>query len=139
MDCIETKQGTTIYLPVFVDGGYLAFGDVHAAQGDGEICGVALETSAEVTLKIDVVKGKSIEWPRFEDEGSIMVAGSARPLMDAFNTAHLEMVKWLTADYGFDKWDALQLLSQVGTCRVGNVVDVNYTVVAKFPKYCLPD
>ncbi|MEM2905879.1 MAG: acetamidase/formamidase family protein [Candidatus Bathyarchaeia archaeon] len=138
MDCVETREGTTLYFPVFVDGGYLAFGDVHAAQGDGEICGVALETSAEVTLTIDVVKGNSIEWPRFEDGCFIMTAGSARPLMDAFNIAHLEMVKWLSSDYGFDRWEALQLLSQVGTCRVGNVVDVNYTVVAKFPKYCLP-
>lgn len=138
MDCVETKPGTTLYFPVFVDGGYLAFGDVHAAQGDGEICGVALETSAEVTLTIDVAKRKAIEWPRLEDEDFIMVAGSARPLMEAFNIAHLEMVKWLSSEYGFDRWEALQLLSQVGTCRVGNVVDVNYTVVAKFPKYCLP-
>jgi acetamidase/formamidase len=50
MDCVETKKGTIIYLPVWVKGGYLAFGDVHAAQGDGELCGVALETTAEVTL-----------------------------------------------------------------------------------------
>lgn len=138
MDCVETKEGTTMHFPVFVDGAYLAFGDVHAAQGDGEICGVALESSAEVTLAVDVTSNKSIEWPRFEDEGFIMVAGSARPLIEAFNIAHLEMVKWLMADYGFDPWEALQLLSQVGSCRVGNVVDVNYTVVAKFPRHCLP-
>jgi acetamidase/formamidase len=138
MDCVETKEGTTLYLPVFVRGAYLAFGDVHAVQGDGEICGVALETSAQVTLRIDVVKGKNIEWPRFEDDEFIMVAGSSRPLMDAFKIAHLNLIEWLVTDYGFDKWEALQILSQVGTCRIGNVVDPNYTVIAKFPKKYLP-
>lgn len=132
------KQAMTIYFPVFVDGGYLSFGDVHAAQGDGEIYGTALETTAEVTLTIDVTWGKSIGWRRFEDEDFIMVAGSARPLLDAFNIAHVEMIRWLTADHGFDQEEASLLLSQVGRCRVGNVVDVNYTVVAKFPKTYLP-
>ena len=138
MDCVETREGSTLYFPVFVRGGYLAFGDIHAAQGDGEICGVALETTAEVRLRFDIVKGKSIEWPRFEDEEWIMVAGSSRPLMEAFKIAHYELLNWLVADYGFDKWEGLQLLSQVGRCRIGNVVDPRYTVVAKFPKKYLP-
>jgi len=134
MDCPESKEGTTLYLPVFVRGGYLSFGDIHAAQGDGEICGVALETTADVKLRIEIQKGKPIEWPRFEDSDHIMVAGSARPLMDAFKIAHLELTKWLASEYGFNILDAFQILSQVGTCRIGNVVDTNYTVVAKFPK-----
>lgn len=134
MDCIETKPGTTVYLPVFVEGGLFMFGDVHAAQGDGEICGVGLETTAEVSIKVDVIKGKKINWPRLEDETHIMVAASTRPLIDAFRIAHAEMVRWLAADYGFDKWEAFQILSQVGTARVGNVVDPKYTVVAKFPR-----
>lgn len=138
MDCVETKQGTTVFLPVFVEGGLFMFGDVHAAQGDGEICGVGLETTAEVTIKVDVIKGKDINWPRLEDETHIMVAASTRPLIDAFRIAHAEMVRWLAADYGFDKWEAFQVLSQVGTARVGNVVDPKYTVVAKFPKKYLP-
>ncbi|MBD3183428.1 acetamidase [Candidatus Poribacteria bacterium] len=134
MDCVETKAGTTVYLPVFVRGGLFMFGDVHAAQGDGEICGVALETTAEVTIKIDVIKDKEIRWPRFEDDTHIMVAASTRPLIDAFRIAHTEMIKWLEQDYGYDRWDAYQLLSQVGTARVGNVVDPKYTVVSKFPR-----
>jgi amidase len=134
MDCPETREGTTLYLPVFVRGGYLSFGDIHAAQGDGEICGVALETTAEVRLRIGLQRGKAIDWPRLEDADYIMVAGSARPLMDAFKIAHLELTKWLASDYGFTIPDAFQILSQVGTCRIGNVVDTNYTVVAKFPK-----
>ena len=134
MDCVETKEGTTMYFPVFVEGGYLGLGDVHAAQGDGELCGVALETTANITLRFDVIKGKGIEWPRLDDEEWIMVAGSSRPLMEAYKIAHYELLKWLVADYGFDELEGLQLLSQVGRCRVGNVCDPRYTVVAKFPK-----
>ena len=138
MDCVETKEGTTVYFPVFVRGAYLYFGDVHAGQGDGELTVVALEVSADVKIKVDLIKGKSIEWPRFEDEEHIMVAGSSKPLMEAFKIAHVEMVRWLVEDYGFDKWEAFEILSQVGRCRVGNVVDPRYTVVAKFPKKYLP-
>ena len=138
MDCVETRAGTTLYLPVSAVGGLLHFGDVHAAQGDGEICGVALETSAEVTVTLDLCKGWAIDWPRLEDRTHIMVAASTRPLMDAFALAHVEMVTWLAADFGYDKWEAYQVLSQVGTARVGNVVDPNYTVVAKFPRKYLP-
>jgi acetamidase/formamidase len=138
MDCIETREGSTLYLPVFAEGGYLAFGDIHAAQGDGEMCGVALETTADVRLKLNVIKGRSIDWPRIEDKDWIMTACSSRPLMEAYKLAHYEMVKWLSDEYGFERWDALQMLSQVGRCRVGNVVDPNYTVVAKYPKKHLP-
>jgi acetamidase/formamidase len=134
MDCVETREGTKLHLPIFTDGGYLVLGDIHAAQGDGELCGVALETTAEVQLKIDLIKDNTIEWPRLIDDKWIMVAGSARPLMEAYKIAHVEMIKWLCNDYGFDKLDALQVLSQVGRCRVGNVVDPNYTVVAKYPR-----
>ncbi len=137
MDCVETSQGVTLYFPVFVKGGYLAFGDIHAAQGDGEICGVALETTGEVRLRFDVVKGKAIDWPRIENDEWIMVAGSSRPLMEAFKIAHIELLRWLVEDYGFDQWEGLQVLSQAGRCRVGNVVDPCYTVVAKFPKKLL--
>ena len=138
MDCVDTCAGATLFLPVFVRGGYLHLGDIHAAQGDGEICGVALETTAVVTLRLDLIKGQAIEWPRIEDRGHIMTVGNARPLEDAFAIAHREMIRWLVADYGFSADDALQVLSQVGRARVGNVVDPNYAVVAKFPKKLLP-
>jgi acetamidase/formamidase len=137
MDCIETKENTVLYLPVWARGAFLAFGDIHAAQGDGELCGVALETTAEVTVKLEVLKGRSIEWPRLEDETHIMATGSGRPLMDCVRIAQVDLVKWLVSDYGFEKWEAFQAISQAGTMRVGNVVDPNYTVVAKFPKRCL--
>ena len=134
MDAVETRAGTTLYLPVWVRGAYLAFGDIHAAQGDGEICGVALETTGEVTLRLDVIRGRPIEWPRLEDDTHLMAIGNARPLWEAVQIAHYEMVEWLSADFGYDRWDALQVLSQVGSMRIGNVVDPNYTAIAKFPK-----
>ncbi len=92
----------------------------------------------DVTFKFNVIKNKSIRWPRIENREYIMTTGSVRPLMDAFRIAHVELIDWLVADFGFDRWEALQLVSQLGTTRVGNVVDPNYTVVAKFPQKHLP-
>jgi len=138
MDTPEACEGATVYLPVFHEGAYFYFGDVHALQGDGEIIGSGIETSADVAFEIGLRKGWTIDWPRLENDDCIMVAGSARPLIDAFRIAHVEMVKWLETGYGFDRWEALQVLSQVGSAQVANVVDPNYTVVAKFPKKHLP-
>ncbi len=137
MDAPELKEGTTVYLPVFHDGAYLYFGDGHARQGQGEVAGTGLETSMDVVLQIDVVKGKQIDWPRLEDERYIMVAGSARPLIDAFRLAHIELIEWL-GEYGFGKLDAYALLGQLAESTVANIVDPNYTVIAKFPKRYLP-
>jgi len=138
MDAPEVREGSTIYLPVFHDGAYFYFGDGHAAQGDGEVVGSGLETTMDVTFQFELVKGKTIRWPRIEDATHIMVAGSVRPLIDAFRIAHVELIEWLAADYGFDRLEAFQVVSQAGTARVANIVDPNYTVVAKFPKTLLP-
>ncbi len=134
MDVPDIKEGATIYLPVFHAGALFYFGDGHALQGDGEVCGSGLETAMDVTFQFDLVKNKTIQWPRIENADFIMTTGSVRPLMDAFRIAHVQMVEWLTKEFGFDKWEAYQLVSQLGTARVGNVVDPNYCVVAKFPK-----
>jgi acetamidase/formamidase len=138
LDAPEVREGTTVYLPIFHDGAYFYFGDGHARQGMGEVAGTGLETSMDVILKIDVIKGKTIDWPRLEDDQYIMVAGSARPLIDAFRLAHVELIEWLVDDYGFGKWDAYALLGQIGESTVANIVDPIYTVVAKFPKRYLP-
>jgi amidase len=138
MDCIETSEGTTLYLPVWARGAYLSFGDIHALQGDGEVNGTALEVTAEVTLQIELLKARSAEWPRLENATHIMVAGSTRDLMDCVRLAQMELLRWLVDSYGFQREEAWQLNAQVGTMRIGNVVDPLYTVVAKFPKSCLP-
>ncbi len=137
MDCVETREGTTIYFPVWARGAYLSFGDIHAAQGDGEVCGSALETTAEVTLRIEVLKNRQIDWPRLEDAEFLMTTGSLHSLLDAVRVAQVEMLAWLTGDYGFDKWEGWQVISQASTMRIGNIVDPNYTVVVKFPKAVL--
>jgi amidase len=138
MDSPDAREGTTVYLPVFHEGAYFYFGDGHALQGDGEICGSGLETTMDVTLQFDLVKGKRIRWPRYEDAEDIMVAGSGRPLVDAFRIAQVELIEWLVHEYGFEKMEAYQIVSQVGRSRIANVVDPNYTVMAKFPKKYLP-
>ena len=138
MDAVELREGTTVYLPVFHDGAYFYFGDGHAAQGEGEVNGTGLETSMDVAFRIDLVKGKRIAWPRFEDAEYIMVAGSARPLIDAFRLAHIELVRWLEDEYGFGRMDAYTLVGQLAVSTVANIVDPSYTVVAKFPKRYLP-
>jgi acetamidase/formamidase len=138
MDAPEVRAGTTVYLPIFHDGAYFYFGDGHARQGHGEIAGTGLETSMDVVLELNLIKGKQIDWPRLEDSTHIMVAGSARPLIDAFRTAHVELIQWLTEEYGFDQLDAYALLGQVAESTVANIVDPAYTVVAKISKRYLP-
>lgn len=138
LDASDVREGATVYLPVFHPGALFYFGDGHALQGDGEIVGSGLETTMDVTLQFDVIKGKRIRWPRIESDDYIMVAGSVRPLIDAMRIAYVELIEWLIADYGFEKMEALQIASQLGVVRVANIVDPNYTVVAKFPKAHLP-
>jgi len=138
MDAPEIREGATVYLPIFHDGAYFYFGDGHARQGHGEVAGTGLETSMDVVLELDLIKGKTIDWPRVENKDYIMVVGSARPLMDAFRLAHVELIEWLADEYGFGKLDAYALLGQVGESSIANVVDPLYSVVAKFPKRFLP-
>ncbi|MGQ0639687.1 MAG: acetamidase/formamidase family protein [Gemmatimonadaceae bacterium] len=134
MDAPEVREGTTVFLPIFHDGAYLYFGDGHARQGEGEVAGTGLETSMDVVLKVTVIKGKQIDWPRLEDATHIMVAGSGRPLIDAFRLAHVELIEWMAEEYGFDKLDAYTLVGQVGENTIANIVDPAYTVLAKINK-----
>ena len=134
MDVPDTCPGNTVYLPVRVEGGLFYTGDCHVAQGQGELCGVALEVSARVTVTFEVIKNREIAWPRIESEEHIMTVGSARPMEDAARIAYSELVGWLSADYGFDVFDAYQLLTQVGGLYVGNMVDTTYSLVARCPK-----
>jgi amidase len=139
LDAADVREGTTVYLPVYHPGGLFYFGDGHALQGDGEVCGSGLETSMDVAFRFGLLKKHAISWPRFEDAEHLMVAGSTRPLTDALRIAFVELIDWLVQDHGFDKADAYQLVSQVAVVRVANVVDPVYTVVAKFPKRYLPE
>ena len=134
MDVADVCEGNKLYLPVGVDGALFAAGDVHAAQGDGEICGTAVEIRARLTFKFEILKNKTIEWPRVESAQEIMALASARPLEDAARLAFRELINWLHDDYGFSAYDAYMLLSLTARARIAQIVDPLYTVVAKFPK-----
>ncbi len=134
MDVPDVKAGNIVCLPVNVKGAYFSTGDCHVAQGEGEACGVALEISGKITLSFEVVKNHPIAWPRIISPTEIMTVGSARPMEDAARIAYTELVKWLIAEYDFDKWDAYQLASQAGKLYVGNMVDTYYSLVAKLSR-----
>ncbi len=138
MDSWEVHKGTTVYLPVNVRGAMLYFGDGHLAEGAGEIIGTAVESALEVKLKVDLIKGKSIAWPRMEDDEFIMTVGNYRPLEDAARIAYKELVTWISQDFHFDLYDTYELVSQVAQADLTQLVDPNYTIVAKFPKKYLP-
>lgn len=137
MDSHEVRAGTTIYLEVNVPGALFSIGDGHFAMGDGEICGVAVEGATNTLLTVDLLKKVNCPWPRLENDNEIMVAGSARPLEDAVRIAHTQLVYWVM-ESGLSLTDSYQLVSQAATTRIGNVVDPNYTVVAKIAKRYLP-
>ncbi len=138
MDTPEMRAGVTCYLGVNVDGALLSLGDGHARQGEGETCGVAVETSMNTVIAVDLIKGVPCPWPRLESDTHIMSAGSARPLEDAFRIAQHDMVQWLAADYGLEPLDAYQLVTQAVESPLANVCDPNYTSVAKMAKRYLP-
>lgn len=131
MDLPDVGPGTSLHLPVYVEGALLYLGDVHACQGDGELDGVAVEHRAKVTFKVEVKKGRKISWPRLETDSFIMAIGSARPLEDAARIAYRELIYWMEDEFGFDRFEAYMLLTQVGRVRLANMVDPNYTMGAK--------
>jgi amidase len=134
MDVPDVKPGNTVYLPVWNSGALVYTGDCHARQGQGELCGVAMEITSKVTVVFEVIKDKAIEWPRIESDEAIMVVGSARPMEDAARIANTELILWLEQEYGYDRWDAYQLLTQAGGLYVGNMVDTTYSLVASIEK-----
>ena len=138
MDAPEVSVGNTLYLPVNVPGALFYFGDGHAAMGDGEIAGSAIEVPMRARLRFDLVKGKHIGWPRFENEKEIMTAGIYRPVDDAVRIAFTELVRWIHADYGLSELDAYELLSKVGKIHLTEMVDPNYVVIASVEKRYLP-
>jgi acetamidase/formamidase len=134
MDAADICPGNTVYLPVNVPGALLFIGDGHAAQGDGEVCGVAAEVPTNGTFTINLIKNRVTSTPRVESKEHLMSIGSARPMEDAARIAFYDLVTWLASDYGFERLAAYQLCSQIAQVRLANMVDIQYSVVAKFPK-----
>src|SRR5664279_3680722 len=138
MDTPEMRAGVTCYLGVNVEGAMFSIGDGHARQGEGETCGVAAECAMDTVVIVDLVKGLPCPWPRLESDAHIASLGSARPLEDAFRIAQSDLVRWVETDYGLPMLDAYQLVSQAVESPLANVVDTNYTSVAKLRKEWLP-
>ncbi len=134
MDASEASAGNTLYLPVNVPGALLFLGDAHAAMGDGEIAGSAVEISARVRVQADVIKGKTIHWPRFENDDYLMAVGIYRPLDDALRIAFTELINWIHERNGLSETDAYEMLSKVAEIHVAEMVDPNYVIVAKINK-----
>jgi acetamidase/formamidase len=138
MDTPQMRAGTTCYLGVNVEGALFSIGDGHYRQGEGESCGTAVEGAMTTTLIVELIKGSAPGWPRLEDDDYIMTVGSSRPLEDAWRVSQVEMIAWLTELFGLHRMDAYQLVSQISETPLANVVDPNYSVVAKARKTLLP-
>jgi amidase len=134
MDLPDVAPGAVVYFPVLHDEAFLFLGDCHGRQGDGELCGVAVEIPSTTKIQVDLIKKWSIQWPRLENKDFIMTIGSARPMEDAARIAYRELTRWLASDYGFDELEAYFLLTQAGKIRVGNMVDPKYTLGASILK-----
>ncbi len=134
MDFNEMTEGVTLYLPVSVPGALLYVGDGHAAQGDGELTGDALETSMDVELTVDVIPKKRIMGPRVESETHIMTMGLAGSLDEAFRTATASMAQWLTEQHKLTPSEVAQVLGTAAEYKVSEVADRNAGIVLKISK-----
>lgn len=134
MDFNEVGEGATIYLRVSNPGALLYFGDGHAAQGDGELTGDALETSMDVELTVDVIPNKRIGDPRVETRDAIITMGLDGSVDDAFKEATSDMAAWLAEDYKLTPSEIAQVLGAAAEYRVSEVADRNAGVILKLRK-----
>jgi len=134
MDFNEIVEGATVYLGVNVPGALLYVGDGHAAQGDGELNGNALETSMDAEFTVDVIPAKSIMSPRVESATHLMAMGLSGSLDDAFRTATASMAQWLTDKYGLTPSEVALVLGTAAEYKVSEVADRNAAVVLKINK-----
>jgi amidase len=137
MDYRLFREGTTAYFPVSVEGALFFLGDAHAAQGDGEIAGTGIETSAEIEVSVSVLK-QTILWPRGETADAIFTIGNARPLEQALQHATTEMLAWLGQSYGLDKVSASHILGMAVRYDIANVFNPAFSVACRIEKSWLP-
>jgi amidase len=139
-DAQEVTTGAFVQLVVHAPGALLQIGDMHAIQGDGEICGAGgIEASGRVKVWCELSdKPESMYWPRLEDETHIAVMAMARPAEDAFRHALEAMILWLEESYGMARGEAYLFLGQVLEARVTAFVNPTFTYIAKVAKRYLP-
>jgi amidase len=134
MDFNEVGEGATVYLRISNPGALLYIGDGHAAQGDGELNGNALETSMDVEITVDVIPNKRIGDPRIETADEIITMGLDGSLDDAFKEATNDMAVWLAEDYKLTPSEAAQVMGAAAEYRVSEAADRNAGVVLKMNK-----
>ena len=148
MDVRDIAEGTELYLPVEVDGAIFSVGDTHAAQGDGEVCGTAIESAFDVALQFELVKGAKLRSPRYVTPGPVsrhldskgyeVTTGIGPDLMAGARMAVSEMVELLSRRYGYSPIDAYMLCSVCADLRISSIVDVpNWVVSFYFPRVVL--
>jgi acetamidase/formamidase len=148
LDIRDLAAGTTLYLPVEVEGALFSVGDTHAAQGDGEVCGTAIESPMDVLLTLDLVKGANLQSPRFTTDGPVtrhldgagyeVTTGVGPDLMTAARESVMRMIDLLAAQHGLDPIDAYLLVSVCADLRVSEIVDMpNWVVSFYFPRIVL--
>lgn len=134
MDFNEVIEGATVYLPVRAPGAMLYLGDGHAAQGDGELNGNALETSMDVEFTVDVISGKGVPGPRVESSTHLMAVGLDGSIDEAFRDATTNMANWLTDKYGLTPSEVAEVMGTSAEYKVSEVADRNAGVVVKINK-----
>jgi len=145
MDIRDLAQGAELFLPVEVEGALFSVGDTHAAQGDGEVCGTAIESPMRVALRFDVIKGQPLSFPRFRTPGPVtrhldakgyeVTTGIGPDLMLAARASVRSMIDLLTREHGMPAMEAYLLCSVCGDLRVSEIVDLpNWTVSFYFPR-----
>jgi amidase len=134
MDFNEIVEGATVYLPVSVPGALLYVGDGHAAQGDGELTGNALETSMDVTFTVDVISGKRVAGVRVESPTHIMAMGLGGSLEDSLKEATSNMADFLTENYKLTPSEIAQVLGSAAELKISEVADRNVGVILKLNK-----
>ncbi|MCF6101781.1 acetamidase/formamidase family protein [Mesorhizobium muleiense] len=145
LDIRDLAAGTTLYLPVEVAGALFSVGDTHAAQGDGEVCGTAIESPMDVVLKLDLVKDARLKTPRFTTPGPVtrhldakgyeVTTGIGPDLMTGAREAVSQMIDLLAGRYGMDPVEAYMLVSVCGDLRISEIVDMpNWVVSFYFPR-----
>jgi acetamidase/formamidase len=145
MDIRDLTSGTTLYLPVEVKGALLSIGDTHAAQGDGEVCGTAIESPMNVDFRVDLIKQTPLANPRFTTPGPVtrhldskgyeVTTGIGPDLMSSAGNAVSSMIDLLSATHGLSAVEAYLLCSVCGDLRISEIVDMpNWVVSFYFPR-----
>jgi amidase len=134
MDYNRIREGTTVYLPVYQLGALLLVGDGHAAQGDGELTGDALETSMEIEFTVDLLRGFSAGMPYAEDNDYWMAIGIAGSLDEALRRATTGMARYLESEHGLNSNEAAVVMGFAVKYDVADLVGTQVSIVAKLPK-----